>query len=243
MHRNPFATLVDAFDDAAGPALTAPLSTTTRILSPDTFDYGATGLNAEDVSVIQAHRSRIVLSLTTAVIQAGQDLLTIKSIIEARCPRGTWTRWLRSALPVSESTARNYMAAAECARISPPVGELAPSALFKLAAAPERARARIVDRLNEGETITARDIEESVRIDRQLSQDRQIEMSPASEAHLTCRDEADPTERAAQDIIEMLLGRYELSEVEALVALLGQTTHERLSTALATSRRLRSSVA
>jgi hypothetical protein len=181
-----FAKIEALFDDAVGTSAAAGLGPAAFVepeiegggiilqpvgdLSPDdAFDYDALTLSSEERSALKGFRQRIVAVLGAAVISAGQDLLEAKQLIKKNCTRGTWSTWLKRSLGVSESTARNYMAAAEWAVKTPTVVELAPAAMYLGAVAPAEVQAEIEKKLAEREPIQAADIKQMIAAYRQAT--------------------------------------------------------------------------
>ena len=112
----------------------------------------------------------------------GEKLVAIKKIIDEHCPRGTWTRYLKTGLRFSESSARNYIRAAEVAQsLSATVAEkLPPTALYSTRHAPDEVRQEIARRSDQGEAVSARDVERLVKA--------HTEAPPDAEAVQTLRD-------------------------------------------------------
>lgn len=170
-----FSEIAGLFDEAAqqteellssGRQLMA-LETAYAATPNDPFDYVPLCLSAGEQLILQTCRNRIVAILSTAVIDAGRELLRAKASILSRCPRGTWSRWLKTSLCVSESTARNYMAAAEWSAKTPTVGEMPPGAIYRGAVAPPEVQADIVQKLTNGESVQADQIAQMIAAHRE----------------------------------------------------------------------------
>ena len=152
------AALVDLGPERSGIALQQEAEA-----SPDDpFDYDALTLSNDERFVLKGCRQRIVATLGAAFISAGKELLDAKQLIQEKCPRGTWSKWLKGSLSVSESTARNWMDSASWAAECPTVGVMAPGALYLGAAAPTEVQAQIVKRLEGGEPVKAIDIKQMI---------------------------------------------------------------------------------
>jgi len=162
---------------------------------PPPLDFGDMPLEGQ--TFVMAARSRIVRRLGQAAIETGQDLLRVKAEILKWCPRGTWTIWLRTAVEISESTARNCMAAAEWAAKSPTVGVLAPGALYRGAVAPPEVQEKIVALIGEHAYISADTIGEMIKNSKVV--DISPSASPNQDVTKSAPDQAEQNELQASE--------------------------------------------
>jgi len=125
------------------------------------IDYS--NMPLKDRAFLDKMRVRILGRSGKYIVDVGNDLNAVKKTLLEYCSRGTLTIWLQTELDFSESTARNFMAAADWAAVSPTVTELTPRALYRGAFAPEPVKARIVDLIEAKKRITADDIAAMVR--------------------------------------------------------------------------------
>jgi len=117
---------------------------------------------ASDLKAV-AERIRLRLKKTAEdIIEIGKDLLMVKERLEY----GQFTLWLRSEFDVTERSARNFMNAAKVFQDrTETVSVLSPKALYELASPStlETVRKEVLDRLDRGELIRAKEIQELKR--------------------------------------------------------------------------------
>ena len=126
------------------------------------FDYDL--IKPELRDALREHHTVIRQKTTDSILIVGQELLRAKALLTKHYPRGTWSAWLASGLEMSESTARNIMAATEWVTKSPTVGVLSPSALYRGAMAPTEVQAQIVRRISAGESVPADEIATLIKV-------------------------------------------------------------------------------
>jgi hypothetical protein len=95
---------------------------------PSAYDYGA--LDADIAEAAKKAASRIRTRTQDAIMQNGKDLLRIK----AKLPHGEFGKWIKAEFGMSNSTAQNYMNAAELVDKNPTVAILPPATLYNLGA-------------------------------------------------------------------------------------------------------------
>jgi hypothetical protein len=117
------------------------------------FDYDA--LDAETRNVVQQRTGEI----RTLVRRAAQDIIDIgQKLIEVRdkLPYGQFEEWTKTEFDWTRQTAYRFIQVAERFGSCNNLLQLAPSALYLLAApsTPEAARQEAIERAEAGETIT-----------------------------------------------------------------------------------------
>ncbi len=140
---------------------TALAETSTAPSLTGRFDYEV--LPDSERDLVRTHEIAMVKNFSVAIIAAGRELLAIHAIIKRAAP-GSWTTYLQTALPFSESSARNYMRAARLAddpktATVAEMGTMAPTALYATARASQDVQRDVVELLAEGITITAAQID------------------------------------------------------------------------------------
>ena len=149
---------------AASPPSTLPAVAMT---DPRVIDFDFSTMPEDVKAEIKSLQKVIVTKLTSVIVSVGEDLLRMKVLIEQHCERGTWSKFLAQGLLIKESSARNYMRAAEAkARFtnSATVAEMiSPTALYRAHSAPEEVMREIEQRIEKGETVTGEDVDELVR--------------------------------------------------------------------------------
>ncbi len=117
-------------------------------------------LSPDTAADIQAAATRIrarIVRHTTDIIETGADLMAVK----ARLKHGQFGEWLRVEFDMSETTARNYIRAAEAFYdVSATVAVLPPRAVYALASpsTPLEFRAKVVERLEAGESVDSENL-------------------------------------------------------------------------------------
>jgi hypothetical protein len=136
--------------------MTEIVTTTNKVSG---FDYAA--LPADTTEILQSTVLRIKDRMQANIIDTGRDLRKIKDEV---LDHGEFGRWLKTELGLTERTAQNYMRAAELAAEYEIVSLLPATSLYRLASpsTPDTVRVAIVERLDKGETISARDISDSI---------------------------------------------------------------------------------
>ena len=150
-------------EPAVKAAVPASLSLPATIKKPKVnFDFGK--MPAKYQTKIRRLERDLDETLTTAIIHLGEKLLAIKEIIEKHSERGTWSRYLETGLPFSETSARNYIHAAEAVQsFSATVAEkLPPTVLYSARHAPDEVRQEITRRSSLGEVVTGGDVERMI---------------------------------------------------------------------------------
>jgi len=116
-----------------------------------------------------AERIRGHIRQTTAgIIAIGRDLLHARSIID----HGQFLDWIDREIGITARTAQNYMRAAEWSEDKcEAVSLLPPSTVYALAApsAPPEIKAEVIAKLEAGETVDGRVVEERIRQERALA--------------------------------------------------------------------------
>ncbi len=123
------------------------------------FNYDS--LAPADAKVAKIAAKRIRGKMTGNVISIGEDLRSVKG----KLSHGHFGAWLRAEFGMTQRTAQRYMAAARLADDCDEVAHLSPSALHALSAptTPKSARAKIIGRLQAGETLEAREVTAVIR--------------------------------------------------------------------------------
>ncbi len=197
----------------------------------DPFDYDALTPTTDERFVLKGCRQRIVAVLGEAFLSAGRDLLNAKELIQEKCPRGTWSKWLKNSLSVSETTARNWMDSASWATLCPTVGEMAPGAMYLGAAAPVEVQAKIVKKLENGEAVKASDIKQMIADHRAAGSEivkGDIEAPSANSAE-TDPNQSDTVpgkemESVARELLARLREHFDDESITELLALIDQTS-------------------
>lgn len=132
------------------------------VVVPVEFDYEC--LDLETRILVQQHTSEIrsIMRRTAYdAIEIGQKLIEIK----LRLGHGRFIDWLGAEFDWSERTAQNYMRVADKFATVADLGEIAPSALYLLAASttPETVRQEILDQAAAGNRVTKRDVENKLQ--------------------------------------------------------------------------------
>ena len=176
----------------------------------NSFEYGA--LDAETATEARAAADRIrkILKYTTAgLIEAGQRLMAIKN----RLPHGQFIAWVSAEFGMSDRTARLYMRAAEfAAGKTETVSVLQPTTIYALAApsTPDRVKMGVVQRLENGEAVTDREVKQLINSARQETKEVAERHVPADgKSNLTGFAEAE----AGKDIwgVERLTAEHTLT--------------------------------
>ena len=206
-----------AMEPAAEAAVpTSPsLPATIRKVKVD-FDFGE--MPATDQAKIRRLENDLDETLTTAIIRMGEKLLAIRKIIEKHCPRGTWSQYLKTGLRFSESSARNYIRAAETSEaLSATVAEkLPPTALYSARHAPDDVRQEIARRSNEGEVVSARDVERLIKAHPETQPDAEaVQTSRASNSE-SAPDPSSECQAAEDDTSTRMDPESMVSGAEAL---------------------------
>jgi len=128
---------------------------------PQPFDYSGWEPELADTArtaaaMIRRHMERSMASM----VEAGECLRAIKS----QLPYGDWQEWLAAEFVMSDRMARHLMQVAEAfSGQTEIVSVLSPTAALKLAAAPEAARAVVVERLQSGQKMTVAEVTAAIR--------------------------------------------------------------------------------
>jgi hypothetical protein len=126
------------------------------------FDYST--MPADDARIVQAAAARVRSlhrEVTKSIIEAGRELTAVK----ARLPHGSWEAWLQAEFSWDPRTARNYIMLADgVGEKTETVSVLPASTAYKLFAksTPAPVRAVILERLESGERIAPKAIEEII---------------------------------------------------------------------------------
>ncbi len=134
------------------------------------FEYDQ--LEQSDREFIQGRTNEIkalVKRSAQDIIDIGQMLIEVKE----RLPHGMFGQWLDGEFGWGQDTAHNFMRVASKFGNFPNLDEIAPSALYLLAApsTPDEAKAEAINRASEGETITHKAVKEIVQTHKENKED------------------------------------------------------------------------
>lgn len=129
------------------------------------FDYGSVpeAVRKELQDSAREIRARLV-ETATGMMDIGERLMKARDSL----PHGAWLPWLVAETGMSEQWARNcinlYMRFAEQPRLLEELDvALSPTALVRLASAPDAAYEDVIDRAREGERLRVVDVEEVIK--------------------------------------------------------------------------------
>src|SRR4051812_32948791 len=92
------------------------------------FDYS--GMSQATADYVRDTTARIRSRINDSYLDTGRDLISVKLALG----HGAFGRWLRAEFGWSDSTAQNFMNAAQLVSNSPNFGNLPASTVYKLAA-------------------------------------------------------------------------------------------------------------
>ena len=129
-------------------------------LQLDGFDYSR--LSSSIATFLRTQADRINQTSSKSVIQIGKDLIAAKRYLA----HGAFVAWVKCEAGLPVRTAQAYMHVANwAAHKSPSVTRLPPSVLYVISArsAPEQFVQQLLERMEAGERITARDIRQEIK--------------------------------------------------------------------------------
>lgn len=121
-------------------------------------------LSDEVVKIVRVAADTIHATLRKTLmglIVIGEQLKAVRAAL----PHGTWLPWLSAEFGMSERTARNYIQLADAfpSLKSAIIADLPPTGMMRLAAAPPEIRDAIVKRLESGEMLTGKEIDQAIK--------------------------------------------------------------------------------